>query len=260
MNYLLLSPKVIHQLWFLGRTIWLSWRTPHLLVQYFSKIRKLGRVMMSVKYCIFGPFNLHLLNLYVSLWLATFCWKKSLLCNDVFYTGMLFYLESSLQLWASRRLCAEFKTYWSVPLQPSRRRDIPSRHSTVQASFVRTMRTFRSDLPLCREVLNCSSLHPSGRLSSTAGRHSVFDQLWDFFPKHRYGKIAATVRTMWIPVRTRSFIRQVMRSKSRCPDTQALYMEIACIRSTVRTTYVMVQTYQALIWKLCTTKVWPSGR
>jgi hypothetical protein len=40
----------------------------------------------------------------------------------------------------------------------------------------------------------------------------------DFFPKHRYGKIAATIRMMWIPVRTRSSIRQVSQFKSRRPD------------------------------------------
>jgi hypothetical protein len=58
----------------------------------------------------------------------------------------------------------------------------------------------------------------------------------DFFPKHRYGKIAATVRTTWIPVWTRSSIRQVSQFKSRRPDAsqhgpdaQASDMEIACI-------------------------------
>jgi hypothetical protein len=35
-----------------------------------------------------------------------------------------------------------------------------------------------------------------------SGRRPVFDQLWDFFPKYRYGKAAATVRTMCVPIRT----------------------------------------------------------
>jgi hypothetical protein len=102
-----------------------------------------------------------------------------------------------------------------------------------KASSVRTTRTFHPDLPLCQEASNCSSLHPSGRFSSTSGRHSVFDQLWDFFPKHRYGKIAAIVRMMWIPVRTRSSIRQVAHSKSRRldaslhgPDARATYVSL----------------------------------
>jgi hypothetical protein len=90
-----------------------------------------------------------------------------------------------------RRLCAEFKAISLVPLQPFGRHVISSRRSTVQASSVRTMRTFLPDLPLCQEASNCSSLHPFGRLSSMSGCHPVFDQLWDFFPKHRYGKAAA---------------------------------------------------------------------
>jgi hypothetical protein len=65
--------------------------------------------------------------------------------------------------------------------------------------------------------------------------HSLgLDQLWDFFPKHRYRKIVATIQTMWIPVRTRSSIRQVAHSKFRRPDdslhgpdTRATYMELA---------------------------------
>jgi len=128
------------------------------------------------------------------------------------------------------------------------------------------MRTFCLDLPLCQEASNCSSLHPFGRLSSTSGCCSVFDQLWDFFPKHRYGKTYATVRTICIPVLMHSFIRQVVHSKFNHPDdsihgpnAHASYMEIACIRSTVRTTNVMARMHQALIWKLCAAKVWPSG-
>jgi hypothetical protein len=135
-------------------------------------------------------------------------------------------------------------------------------------SFVRTTRTFPPDLPLCREASNCSAcIRTSGRFSSTSERRPVFDQLWDFFPKQRYGKIAATVRTMWISVRTRSSIRQVMHSKSRRPDVnphgpdaRASYMEIACIKSTVRTIDPMVWMREALICKLRAAKVLPSGR
>jgi hypothetical protein len=128
-------------------------------------------------------------------------------------------------------------------------------------------RTFRLDLLLCREASNCFNLHLSGCFSSTSGRHSVLDQLWNFFPKHRYGKTAATVRTIWILVRTHSSIRQVVHSKFKRSndglhglDSRASYMEIACIRFIVRTTYVMVRTRQALIWKLRAAKVRPSGQ
>jgi len=71
----------------------------------------------------------------------------------------------------------------------------------------------RQNLPLCQEASNCSSLHPSERLSNISRRRSVFDQQLDFFPKHIYEKTAATVQTMCVPVRTLSFIRQVVHSK-----------------------------------------------
>jgi len=126
-----------------------------------------------------------------------------------------------------------------------------------KASSFRMTTTFCPNLPLCREASNCSSLHPSRNFSHTSGRHLVFDQLWDFFPKQRYGKIATTIQTMWIPIRTNSSIRQVAHSKFRRPDdsihgpdTRATYMEIACINSTVWTTITLVWTQEALIWKL----------
>jgi hypothetical protein len=96
---------------------------------------------------------------------------------------------------------------------------------------------------------------------------SVFDQLRDFFPKHRYGKFAATIRTMWNPVLTRSFIRQVSHSKSKRPDANlhdpdacASDMEIACIRSIVRTTIPLVRTREAFIWKKLAAEVQSSGQ
>jgi hypothetical protein len=132
---------------------------------------------------------------------------------------------------------------------------------------VRTTRTFRPNLPLCREVSNCSSLHPFGRFSSPSERISVFDKLQNFFPKHSYGKIATTFRTTWIPVRTRLSIRQASQFKSRCldasqhgPNSGASDMEIVCIKSTVRTTILLVQTREAFIWKLLAANVRLSGR
>jgi hypothetical protein len=129
-----------------------------------------------------------------------------------------------------------------------------------KASSVRTMRIFRPNLPLCREASNCSNLHSSGCFSRTSGRLSVFNKLQDFFPKHSYRKIAATVRT-------RSSIRQVLHLKSRRPDasqhgpdTRASNMEIACITSTVRTTIPLVRMCEALVWKLLVTEVRSSGR
>jgi hypothetical protein len=96
---------------------------------------------------------------------------------------------------------------------------------------------------------------------------SVQPKLMDFFPKNRYGKIAATVQTTWISFRIRSSIRQVSQFKSKRsntshhgPDARVSNMEIACIRSTVRTTILLVRTRKASIWKLLAANVRPSGR
>jgi hypothetical protein len=95
----------------------------------------------------------------------------------------------------------------------------------------------------------------------------VFDKLQDFFPKHSYGKIAATIRTTWIPVRTRSFIRQVSQFKSRRlddglhgSDVRVSDMEIACIKLTVRTIIPLVWMREAFIWKLLVADVRPFGQ
>jgi hypothetical protein len=152
-------------------------------------------------------------------------------------------------------------------LHPSGRFDIPSGRSTVQASSVRTTRTFCPDHPLCPEPSNCSRLHLSRSLRNSAGCLSLFDKEKDFVPKHRYGKTATTVRMMCVPVLTLSLIRQVVHTKFNHPNVrlhgpnaQALYMEIACISSTIRTSYFMVRMLKALIWKLRTAKFQSSGR
>jgi hypothetical protein len=121
-------------------------------------------------------------------------WPKGslLVCNwphsvgqNHFFVMMLFNRDSAIQS-ASRRFYTVYTVYKSKkldPLQPSRRRDILSK-----ASSVRTMRTFHPDLHLCQEASNCSSLPPSGHFSSTSERHSVFDQLWDFFQNTDMGR------------------------------------------------------------------------
>jgi hypothetical protein len=146
--------------------------------------------------------------------LATFCWTKLLLCKDAFQQEFHYseVLPEDYAQFASQKI-------WFLFSRPGRR-IIPSERPFVQstsrlndvsyhldahltkASSVRTTRTSRPDLSLCREVLNYSSLHPSGRLL-------VFNKLKDFFPKYSYGKITATVQTTYIPVRTGSSIRQV---------------------------------------------------
>jgi hypothetical protein len=53
--------------------------------------------------------------------------------------------------------------------------------------------------------------------------------------KFIYGKIDATVRMTWIPVRTRFSLRQELQFKFNRPDACAFDMEIADLTSTVRT-------------------------
>jgi hypothetical protein len=160
-------------------------------------------------------------------------------------------------------------TSQKIRFPASRHEDVIYRLDALlsKASSARTTRTLRPNLPLCREASNCSSLHPSEHFSSTSGRLSVFDKLQDFFPKHSYGKFATTVQTTWIPVWTRSSIRQVSHSKSKCldvsplgPNAQASDMKFACIRSTVRTTIPSVWTCESLVWKILAAEVRLPGR
>jgi hypothetical protein len=191
---------------------------------------------------------------------------------------MLFNKDSIIQS-TSRKFCTDHKPENLVPCQSSRRRVIPSGRQTVQStirpddvsncpndrqsttSSIRTMRTFCPDLPLCREASNCSYLHPFGRFPQCSTK------ALGFLSKNRYGKIAATVRMTWIPVRMRSSIRQVSQFKSRHwnasqhgPDACTSNIEIACIRSTVQTTILLVRTREDSIWKWLAADVRPSGR
>jgi hypothetical protein len=63
-----------------------------------------------------------------SLYLASFCWTKSLLCNDAFKPG------SAIQS-ASRRFYTVYKSEKLDPLQPSEHRDIPSGRPTIQSNI-----------------------------------------------------------------------------------------------------------------------------
>jgi hypothetical protein len=111
------------------------------------------------------------------------------------------------------------------------------------------------------------SLHPSRCFNSPSGRLSVFDQASNFLSKIKYRKIATTVWTTWIPVRTLYSLRQVCNSNSiirtpvyHVPDVRSTNMKIACSRSTVRTAILLVRTPVAFIRKLLAADVRPSGR
>jgi hypothetical protein len=143
-----------------------------------------------------------------------------------FYSGVQYFQSLHFQRYTSRRFCTNSKFEKLDPLHPFRRCDIPSGYSTVQASSVSTTRTFRSILPLCWEALNCSKLHPSGHLCNTSERHLVFDQLWDFFPKHKYGKTA----TLSGLSPQGNCVHQFNRPDNSLhgPDAQSLDVKIVC--------------------------------
>jgi hypothetical protein len=61
---------------------------------------------------------------------------------------------------------------------------------------------------------------------------SVYDKEKDFTPKHRFGKTAATVWTMCVPVQMLSLIRQVVQKKFNSLDVSLYGLDA-----------------QALIWK-----------
>jgi hypothetical protein len=143
---------------------------------------KKGEYMLVLdRKCIFNPVKWFLSQngqrgSLLGFLLAAFCWTKSFLCNVAAFTGMLFYSESTLQLWASRRLYAEFKSASTIPLHPSERRGIPSGRSSVKASSVRTTRTFHPNAHQCLETLNYSHLHLSGCFGKSSGRYSEFEK------------------------------------------------------------------------------------
>jgi hypothetical protein len=111
--------------------------------------------------------------------LIAFCWTKSLLCNVAAFTGMLLYLESTLQLCSSRRFCEVFKDLYQFPV--SRPDDVVFRSDAYQsATSVRTTRTFRPDAHQCLEASNSSRLHSSGCNGKSSGRSSEFEKILVF--------------------------------------------------------------------------------
>jgi hypothetical protein len=124
-------------------------------------------------------FNLYVIFLFGYLLvfvLVTFCWTKSLLCNVAAFTGMLLYLESTLQLCSSRRFYEVFKNLFQFPV--SRPDDVVFRPNAHQsATSVRTTRSFRPDAHQCLEASNSSRLHPSRRNGKSFGRSSEFKKI-----------------------------------------------------------------------------------
>jgi hypothetical protein len=92
---------------------------------------------------------------------------------------------------------------------------------------------FRPDPSLHREtsIPACIRLDVSVARPD-ASQYSTKLQILSMFS---YGKIDATFRTTWIPVRTHSYIRQESQFKYNHPDERASDMEIADLASTIRT-------------------------
>jgi len=158
------------------------------------------------------------------------CWLYSVGQNHFnVMLGMLFYLESTLQLWDSRRLCAEFKSVNSVLLHLSGWCGIPFGRSSFSK--------IRPDAHQCLKTSNYSKLHPSGRNGKSSKCSSEFEKIPVFqwirpdnvaiqyltsirvsALRHSYRKTAATVQTMYDPVRKMSSIRKVVQIKFNRPD------------------------------------------
>jgi len=193
---------------------------------------------------------------------------------------MLFNRDSTIQK-CFRRFCTVCKSEKSIPYQPFRRRVIPSGRSSIhsssrsdnvpyypdarhtKASSVRTTWIFfRTLLWIEKLLFQLASVWTTQQPVQT----TLSDRASDFLSKSKFGKIAATVRTTWIPVRTRYSLRQVRNSNSTLqtlvchgPDARSTDMEIACKRSTIRMAIPMVRTREALVRKLLAANVWPSG-
>jgi len=155
-----------------------------------------------------------------------------------------------------------------VPCQPSGRRVIPSGRPSVQSIIRPDGENFPSGPSSVSRSFELLQL----ALVRTFQQHvrttlSVRPSCRIFFPKHRYGKIDVTVQTTWILLQMHSSLREVSQFKSRRPDdgphgpdARASDMEIACIKSTVRTTIPLVWMSEAFIRKLLAVEVQLSGR
>jgi hypothetical protein len=118
---------------------------------------------------------------------------------------------------------------------------VSSRPDADRPSIIRSDDVvFRSDLPLYREASVPDCIRPD----VSAARPDAYQYLikLQILFKCKYGKIAATVRTTWIPIRMRFSLMQESQFKYNRPDvcqngldTRASYMEIVDSTSTVRT-------------------------
>jgi hypothetical protein len=136
--------------------------------------------------------------------------------------------------------CHPVRTFIYPQFQLSGRRTILSGRPTDQASFVQTtwisVRTLHCIEKLLFQLASVRTTLQPVQTTSSDRSASIF------LPKFKLRKIAATIRKTWIPVRTRSYIRQESQFKYNLPDVSQLGpearstdMEIVYSTLTVRT-------------------------
>jgi len=172
-------------------------------------------------------------------------WPHSVGQNH-FFVMMLFNKDSAIQS-TSRRFCTVSKSKNSVPCQPSRRRDIPFGHPTVQSIIRLDDENFPSgpsSVSRSFELLQLASVQKFQQHVRTT--LSVRQASW-FLSKSQLWEVRCN-RPDNVDFRPDALIhkvRIVFKSKRpndspHGPDPRPLDMGIVCIRSIVRTTIPLV--------------------
>jgi hypothetical protein len=145
---------------------------------------------------------------------------------------MLFNRDSNIQK-CFRRFCTVFKSEILIPCQPSGRRVIPSGcssvhssnrpddvpyHSDSQQTKVSSVRTkwisVRTLICIEKLLFQLASVW----IFQQPVRTTLNNRASGFLSKSKYGKIALTIQTTWIPVRTRYSLKVSTQFKFNRPD------------------------------------------
>jgi hypothetical protein len=128
--------------------------------------------------------------------------RSLLVCNwlhsvgqNHFYVMMHLNRDSDIQK-SSRRSCTVYKSEKSDPLQPSGRHDISFGSPTVQSIIRPDDKNFSSGPSFMSKSFELLLLAFVRTFQQHIWTTLSVRLLWDFFPKHKYGKTAATVWTM----------------------------------------------------------------
>jgi hypothetical protein len=158
-------------------------------------------------------------------------WTKSLVCKDAVLQGIPLFrsVSEDSALLASQKIYGSLSTVRMLicPLfHPSERRAIPSgcpdRPSIIRPDDV----DFGPDPLLYREASVPTCICPD--VSPACLDASQYSTKLQILSKFIYGKIDATVRTTWIPVRTCFSLRQESQFKFNRPDASLPSSGRAC--------------------------------